>query len=446
MRDALVFALVFGSLPLIVRRPWFGVLVWYWLAFMSPHRLCYGPAWGFNFSMYVGVVLLGAWVLRGEKKIPMTPVAVAMLAFFLWTSITTLAALDDESAAFKFDAFFKIILITFVTMAMINDRHRLHVLIWVASLSLGFYGIKGGYFTITTGGSQKVYGPAKSIIADNNQLAMALITLLPCFRYLQMHAGHKYLRWALGVCMFLIFAAVLGSQSRGALLGVSAMGFFLWLKSRNKFAIAIVSIIAILFVFNFMPESWFKRMDTIGDYNQDNSAQGRIDAWTFSVKMANSRFLGGGFGIHGNTQVYWRVYPEGTRPRASHSVYFEVLGEHGWVGLMLFLTVLAAAWFSFGTTAKLARRRPELTRIRDLCLMLQVSLIGYSTAGTFLNLSTFDLYWLFIGIAAISSRIVRDTLAEAGEEPPAAEAPAAPASAAPAMATGGVSGFLVKQR
>lgn len=450
MRDLFVTGLVLGTIPLTFMRPWFGALAWFWLAFMNPHRMTWGFAYNEQFSMLVGASLLLSWLLRGEKNLPKTTVTALIFVYFAWTCVTTVAALDPGAAGWKFDRFWKTLATTMVTVCLINNRQKFGILVWVASLSLGFHGIKGGIFTLMHGGNYKVWGPANSFISDNNQLAMALLMLLPYFRYLSIHAASYYVRWALLAGACLLFASILGSQSRGALVGAVAMGAFLWLKSRNKVLMTILTALGIMFTASFMPQSWFDRMDSIRNYEEDGSAQGRIDAWTFSVKLANARLLGGGFGIHGNPHFYWQYYPEGKSPRAAHSVYFETLGEQGWIGLVLFMSLFFATWMSYWRTRRMVRRRPDLKDIRDFCLMSQVSLIGFASAGAFLNLSTFDFYWLVVAYALMVRRVALQELAKDKMEPAASareradEAPAL-GGAEPVPVGGGASGFLIKR-
>ena len=121
-----------------------------------------------------------------------------------------------------------------ITFWVVSTRDELHKLAWVLAASIGYYGIKGGTFTILTGGSYKVWGPEGSFIADNNSLALAIIMVVPLFRYLQLHSVNRWVRRGCMAAMLLCVAAAVGSYSRGALLGLGAMGAFLWLKSPNK--------------------------------------------------------------------------------------------------------------------------------------------------------------------------------------------------------------------
>ena len=130
----------------------------------------------------------------------------------------------------------------YVTMMLMQSKERIDQLVWVIALSIGFYGVKGGIFTIVHGGIYHVRGPEGSFIGGDNEMGLALIMTIPLLRYLQLTARNIWLRGALTAAMVLCAIATVGSQSRGALLGLVAMGTFLWLKSRNKIFTAILGV------------------------------------------------------------------------------------------------------------------------------------------------------------------------------------------------------------
>ena len=359
MRDILITLIVFGSIPLIFKQPWTGILLFSWISYMNPHRLTYGFAYSFQFALIAAVLTIIAFTIsRENKRIPISPVSVVLFLFVTWTAITTITALAPDRAETRFIEFGKIQIMTILTLAMIKTKVRLNWLIAMIVFSIGFYGVRGGLFSIMTGGNYRVWGPPGSFFEDNNQLALTLIMTMPLMHYLQLVAANKWVRHMLSVMILLTLAAIIGTYSRGALLALSTMGFFLWLRSSKKLPVAFAAAVCIIGVLSFMPQKWFDRMDTIDSYEEDESASGRFDAWLFAINIANDRLLGGGFKV--NTQErLWPIYnPESPVVRAPHSIYFEVLGEHGYPGLTLFLMLGTVAFFTCSRTNHLARE-PE---------------------------------------------------------------------------------------
>ena len=223
-----------------------------------------------------------------------------------------------------------------VAFAAIQSRKHIELFIWVAVLSIGFYGVKGGLFTLLTGGQHRVWGPPGGFIQDNNELAVALVMIIPLIYYLRLVAKRALVRHALLIMMVLCMVSAIGSQSRGALLAIVAMSAVLWWRTRRKLLAGAMFIALAVGMFTFMPESWHDRMSTIQAYEGDDSAVSRIEAWKMCINLANDRPIGGGFNIY-TPATYAKYNPNSRLPQAAHSIYFSVLGEHGWVGLFLFL-------------------------------------------------------------------------------------------------------------
>jgi probable O-glycosylation ligase (exosortase A-associated) len=438
LRDLLVTMAVFGSLPFIFLRPYIGILMWSWIGYMNPHRLTWSFAYNFPFAQVIGLATLASLFLSREpKRIPWNGVSVLLVALSLWMVVTTLFALYPGSAWDHLARVLKILLMAFVTMMVMNHPERVKSLVWVIAISLGFYGIKGGLFALRTGGEHAVIGPAQTFIGGNTALALAMIMVLPLLRFLHLHTERQWLRWGLVAAMVLTGLAIIASYSRGAFLAAACMLAFLWLKSRYKGALALAFLLLLPVGLGFMPQKYFDKMETILHYQQDDSAQGRLDAWTFATKMALARpLVGGGFESFA-PQSYHRFAPdvirENERYQDAHSIWFEMLGEHGFVGLGLFLATGLVGWRTATRVIQRTRERPELKWAGDLAAMVQVSLVGYATAGTFLGLAYFDFYYHLLAILVI----LQDQVAQAEGKTTEQPAPAAAPQPQPGLASSG---------
>ena len=414
MRDLALAVIVFACLPLILWRPAIGILMWSWLSYMNPHRLAYGFAYTFPFAMWVAcVTLVGLLFTKERKPIPWTPATVVWLAFVVWTCVTTLFALNPEDAANEWQRMIKIQLMTLLTLVLINTRERIQALVWVLAFSIGFYGIKGGLFTLLTGGSYRVVGPPDTFIEDNNAMALALVMVLPLLIYLYRVVESRRIKLAVLGCTLACALAVLGSHSRGGLLAGAAMLLALWLRSRKKLTLAVALLLVLSPMIAFMPEQWSARMHTIGTYEKDASAMGRINAWGFAVNLANDRpVVGGGFQSF-SVELFRRYAPNPEDHHDAHSIYFEVLAEQGYVGLFLFVTLLFTVLLLTRRLLLMAQGRDDLRWAGDLASALQVSLVAYAVGGAFLGLAYFDLFYHLVALAIVTFAAVQKTLAEA---------------------------------
>jgi probable O-glycosylation ligase (exosortase A-associated) len=411
VRDIALALFIFGTIPFILSRPYIGLLVWSWIGYMNPHKLCYGFAVTFPWVQLIAIVTLISFALSKEsKKIPMSAVSVLLFVFLAWTGLTTIFAVEPADAWEKWQEFAKIMVMVFVTLMMVNNRQRMAWLVWVIVVSLGFYGVKGGLFTVLSGGVNHVLGPPKSFIADNNALALALAMTFPFMRYLQLHSTAKYVRVGLGIGMLLTAVAVLGTYSRGGLIALAVVGLALFVKGRRRFAVILIVVAVGFAAYHFMPSQWIERMSTLQHADEVNSAQTRIQSWEFAANVALHRPLfGGGFDMYQSEQLWQSYGPEGAHARAIHSIYFRALGEQSFTGLILLLALLYASWRNCSQVRKRTRDLPELRWAFDLASMVQVSLVAYMTAGAFLPMPYFDLTYQLMALTALLAIHIRQT-------------------------------------
>jgi probable O-glycosylation ligase (exosortase A-associated) len=159
-----------------------------------------------------------------------------------------------------------------------------------------------------------------------------------------------------------------------------------------------------------MPQQWYDRMETIKTYQQDSSAQMRFNSWGTMWNLAKSRPLTGGGLDVASHDIYKRYAPDPSfPPQVAHSIYFQALGEHGFVGLGLYLLLMLMLWRKAGALSRLAKSRPELPLgwARDLGLMTQVTLVGFGVGGAFLSLVNFDVPYYLVGIIAATLALVQ---------------------------------------
>jgi probable O-glycosylation ligase (exosortase A-associated) len=154
---------------------------------------------------------------------------------------------------------------------------------------------------------------------------------------------------------------------------------------------------------SLMPAEWWERMNTIKTYQQDESAQGRINAWYMAYNLAKANFFGGGFQV-GAPFIFQLYAPNPEDLHAAHSIYFMVLGEQGFVGLFIFLLMFTFSWLAAGRMRKRAMAQPQTQWLVELGAMLQVALVGYAVGGAFLSLSYWDLPYNFLVLAVLGNR------------------------------------------
>jgi probable O-glycosylation ligase (exosortase A-associated) len=214
--------------------------------------------------------------------------------------------------------------------------------------------------------------------------------------------------------LVLAFIAVVGTHSRGALLGLVATGGLLWWRSERKLPSAAILGVGVCVALLAMPPAWFDRMESIGSALEDRSFQGRLLAWEFAVNVANDRLTGGGIKATEIPRFFQFYSPEaadfGKPLAAAHSIYFQVLGDHGYIGLVLYLTLLGAAALNLQWVRTRTRGVPELRWAFQLASALQVSLLAYLVTGAALSMAYTDLLMALLALTVAVKRVARRQL------------------------------------
>jgi putative inorganic carbon (HCO3(-)) transporter len=388
-------AFVVAMIPICLARPWIGMLMWAWLGYMNPHRL----TWHFSYTMPYAIMvavptLVGLLFTKDRKPIPWVRETYLLSALWLLFTLSTVFALYPGDAWVRLYFVSKILLFTYVPLLLLQDRKRLKWFLLVIALSIGFYGLKGGIWSIGKGGAGTVEMPDDTMFGGTNGAALALNMVLPMLLYLAREEENRWLRRLLWATFVFSILAVLFTYSRGGLLGLCAVLLFLAAKSGKLVRATIALAAAYVFVMSFAPPQWFERMGTIRTYEEDSSARARLDAWYMAYRLALDRpLLGGGFDSIGQPEVVNRYLPgrEGRGFEVSaHSIYFTLMGEHGFLGLGLFLTLVVSSVFTLRGLRR-AKRRPSW--VRSYSNMLEVSLVAYLVNGAFLSAAYVDLFY-----------------------------------------------------
>jgi probable O-glycosylation ligase (exosortase A-associated) len=415
MRDYLLTLVVFMLVPVCFVRPWLGFLAWYWLGLMNPHRLTWNFAYSMPFAALVGgATLLGMVVARDRKPIIWTRETVLMVVLFAYFCFTTLFAWAPSNAWVELEKVGKIYLMTILMTAMIYGRNRIMAMLYTIAFSVGFYGLKGAIFVVSTGGAGQVKGPEGSFMEGNTFIGLALNMVLPLILYLGREEKRRWMKVLLYAMFFCSIVSVIFTTSRGAYLGLGAILPLMFLRARSKW-LALAILVPALVGAQFLPNRIFHRAELIEDYQQDGSANQRLQSWTVAFNVAlDYPLTGAGFEFeyapdeqrwlsYGSRKYDWAIKTSS----AAHSIYFQVLGQHGFLAFALFLTLLLGSLIRLQRIRKRASARGDEAWIAPFATALQTSLVGYIVSGAFLSSAYFDLAYLFYALIAVFDREVR---------------------------------------
>ncbi len=407
MRDIILLTFVGICLTAAIRHPYIGLITWAWFTLMTPHQAAFG-VFGVPLNLLIASVTLLAYVISGEaSRFKADPITVLLIVFAGWLTISQAFSLDPQNSGLYYGRFIKTLVFILLCAQMASGKLRFNALVWTSVLSIGFFAAKGAVFTFVTLGAYRVQGLPMTVLEDNNHFGIAVATMLPLMLYLRSQAAKPWLRMALLGLFCLSVIAIIGTQSRGAFLSLVGFCGFFWFRSKHKIAIVAGLSLLLIPTIMFMPSKWTDRMATIGEATQDASFMGRVDAWVINYKLAEQNPMTGA-GLRNSYQedIAKAVDRErAERAKAAHSIYFEILGGAGFVGLIIYLSLFATAYLSAWRIAA-ARDNPAVAPWKaSFARYAQMSLVVFAIGGASTSMEMWDGYLIVIALIAALAKL-----------------------------------------
>ncbi len=412
MRDIIVLAIVAGSAPLALFSPYYGVLVWTWISYFNPHRYAWGIARDFPVALLIAIPTIVGMLFAEKNKRTITRESMLLVMLWIWFGITTLYisyvpafAGHVGDAQFHFREICKILLMTVATILLVTNKDKLYIMAMVIAGSFGVRAFIAALFDIKTGAQDKNWGPDGTFIADNNDFGLALNMSIPFLFFLAQGEPRKWLRVSLRVLMVATIISVIGTYSRGGALGLAVVIAALLMKSRHKMLSAFVVAAGLFAVLSMSSNEWKDRMDDFAHGQLDQSAESRLATWHGGWRLAmDYPITGGGFDAYPDGSLMARYIP-GSGPETAfkgpHSIYFQMLGEQGFVGLGLFLSLLFACFATLRKIRKAAKHYEALWWAAPYAEMFEVSLLAYIVSGATLGRAYFDFMYQIIACVIV---------------------------------------------
>lgn len=465
MRDAFLLAILPVLLYFMMQRSFIALAMWPWTALFFPNGWVYGAANSIRYNLlFAGVTILTYVFQKNKPKLQLTGVGVLVLLFFVWTTISTSMTLGRPEVSWEiWSRFAKVIALFVFVLLIVEKKLHVDVILWGVVLSVGFYGSLEALKFIASAGGHKIAGMPDHVLGDRNELSIAFCMTIPICVYLLGEYGKRGRLIQLGLLgtMALLVAGVIGTQSRGGFLALLALGGYLFLKSDRKALLGVMAVVLVLVLSQLVSSEWTSRINSINDANEDASFMGRVVAWKLSFIMASHNpFFGGGFKsleylpvwheLSSHFYSYSWFYTGDALPptdfaRAAHSVYFQVLGDHGFFGLFIYLAALIGAFRKAGKVARSAKRHGGPAWLQNMASMLQLSIFAFALGGAALSFAYFDLIFTLFGLViVIEKRLLPAALAQTSPQagngrplaPPGPSRPGAPLHPAAARVPG----------
>lgn len=421
MRDLVVFLFFLSILPLALSNAFVAFLLWTWAGLVAINSYLYGFMTAIPMVQVFAVLTLALVLIPSMRQGMVYRSSGVVLIFLL------IVVHGFFSAAFAYPGLphnwiiytnmVKTILLCMFMPLFITNRHRINIYVMLVAGAVCFHGLLDGLKFIASGGGHNAYGIPK--FGDNNHYALILLMAVPLLLYIYRYAQARLLRWAAVAVFFLTFFAVLATHSRGALLTLMAIGFWLILMSKRKIMGVIIAAMLVTLTMQFAPSNWFDRMDTIKTAGEDRSFMGRITAWKRASAIAlENPVLGGGFHAGQGVSIYEQFRykqgllgfvetPDTGYAAATHSIYFEVLGDLGFVGFLLFMAALASVFYNRRRILRRVSEDPaRLEWAGDLANFIAAGIVAYMVGGAALSAAYFELPYYLIMLMQVLWHVV----------------------------------------
>ncbi len=419
MRDLFVFLVVMLSLPPTFQRPFLGLLVFSWLAYMRPQDLCWGFARTMRLSFFVAATMLLGWWANEQGRRPFArwdvrTLWMCVLGALVAVSYST-ARYQDTYTHTYFVEYLKILVIALFTAAQVDSQQRLRVMYWTIAISLGFFGVKNGLFGILRGGQAITRGPG-GMLEDNNDFALAMVMNVPLLWYLGLAEQHRQWVWkATRIAVALTVVTVLLTHSRGAFLALCATAMWIaWRSGRLFRAVMVLLTLAALFPL-LVPESVLERLSSIGD-TKESSNNARLVAWQTALNMIQDNPLLG-VGMR-NFQPRFREYSvvpveQLGHTYVAHNSYLQIWAESGTLAFLVYLLLLGSVFVTCRRIHRQAEGRPDLQWASSYARMMEATTVGFMVGAFFLNRGHFDLVYHWFALVTSLSLVFARTYAAA---------------------------------
>lgn len=435
MRDLIFVGYLAAIMLLAFKRPFLFTLIYAYIDIVSPQRLSYFLLNSIPLSLVMFVLaFLGFLVSDNKKNVRIAPRWVLLLVLLAYCGYTTTVAAEPVAALEKWSWVWKALVFAAFLPLTLHTKLRIEALVLTMVLCASALIVTGGIKTAAGGGG---YGSLVILIDDNSGLfegsiiSCVAITIIPLILWLAKHGTIFKPDWMVRLyAAALILACLLipvGTQARTGIVCIAVLGLLLLRYARYRMlylgAVAIIGLAAI----PFLPSSFTERADTIKDYQADESASTRIAVWAWTWEYVKEHPMGGGFEVYRQNRIRYDMAqkenanetPSVDMPavkevvdqgRAFHSSYFEMLGEQGFPGLIIWLVIQLGGVWRMEVIQRLYRKRDRADEswVAPLATALQnaqiIFLVGSLFVGIAFQAYFFMLTALQIGLDTYLSR------------------------------------------
>ncbi len=401
------YILVFGGGLCAVFYPWIGVCLAYLFIILTPQNIWWWNFQGLRPVFYILAPTILGFVLsliQGKIDIEAIKNRRNFYLFVLWLFFVLSYYFGPymgkpspywfHDPNWVFNLIHKIFILYFIAVSCINDKRKIKFLSLVMLVSVIYliYWANTQYFVYHHYG--RIGGPVGtsggSIYKDQNDFAMFFVTGLPFIYYFGWYLKNKPLRYALWFIIPFGWHAIFLTGSRGGLLGLCAIILVAALRSPKKnIGLALIPLFIVAFIWQ-AGSVMKQRSSTITQYEQESSAQSRIDAWKAATRMIISHpFFGVGLSAFGTAFSDY----SNKRPREVHNTFLQIAAESGIIAGLMYLLVIWTNIKDLLRNSKIIGKDEKTDFLFYLNEALLTSIIGFAVCSMFLSLQVYEIFY-----------------------------------------------------
>jgi probable O-glycosylation ligase, exosortase system type 1-associated len=404
------------------RRPFLWMLCYLYVDILQPQVISWGILSRIPVSLIAFTAAFMGWLLMDAKEDSRFTFRQGLLVLLLvYCGFTTLTAAFPEDAPEKWSWVWKALLFAIFMPLTLRTRLRIEAVALVMVLTASALIIDGGIKTVGGGsgyGTLRLFVDSNSGLFEGSIISAVAISIIPVALWLAKHGTIFPTDWRVWTfTIALIFACALipvGTQARTGLVCLAILSALYLRTARHKVLIAGGMALVLVVAIPFMPRSFMDRMSTIENHQADQSASTRLAMWRWTWEYAKQHPLGGGFYAYQSAKVSYDTLQTETagsttivtakaveeQGRAYHSSYFEMLGEQGYPGLLIWLTLQVSGVIQM----EIIRRRWKARMgdgeawVSPLANALQLSQIVYLIGSAFVGIAYQPFILMLIGL------------------------------------------------
>jgi probable O-glycosylation ligase (exosortase A-associated) len=404
----------------------FGLLLY--LLVITSYRLPLG-------EVAIMMSLGGVAFQRGAIRFP--PYLGWLIAFAGWSVLVTTQTAYPDWAMPELITLIKLCLIVFAAANALQTPRQVRLFMVFFLGCFALFPLRGAMFNFFLYHND-VQGRAiwNLLYSNPNDLGAMALLQLSMATALLVAEPKGWVRWSARAGVIALPMLILMTQSRGVFLGLAVFIAIAFFGQRRRVRLALRLAVVAGILASVAPSSVWTRMQTLRSATntstldqvdgENGSARQRYEIWRVAFKIIRDHPVTGvGFGAYRPTHEQYAAdvefNPTAQGARDTHSLYFNVLAETGFPGLVLYLGMVGVVLLAAERTRRRCTRVFE-TGAKQL-LLLEAGLLSFLVASIFGSLPYLPHFLLHLvliyAVSTLASAHAGKMAAHFGTEPTA---------------------------